>query len=619
MKHLFQLAVLFALWLSPLAPATLASAHTDAAPAPSPAHPAEAGPQESPFGPIVRQAERADVSPPLRDIPPRPPLPGPARELPTLPLPKARGQVNATTPDPVVQDWMGLPLMPTPIINVDGLSNSDNQSVLGFMVWPPDTNGDVGPNHYVQWVNLVFAIWNKSGTMVYGPAAGNTLWSGFGGPCESSNDGDIITLYDEQAGRWLMSQFALPNFPSGPFYQCIAISQTNDPTGSWYRYQFLISNTKLNDYPKFGVWPDAYYMAINQFTAPSFNWGGQGAVAFERAKMLVGDPTAQMVYFDLFSVNPCFGGQLPSDMDGYLPPPGSPNYYMEVDDDAWGCFSPPTDSLRLWRFHVDWTNPANSTFGVNGQPNATLNVASWNSMPCVLIGSRDCIPQPGVPTTQYLDAIGDRLMYRLQYRNFGTYQALVTNHTVDAGGGRAGIRWYEIRDPGGTPTIFQQGTYAPADTEHRWMGSIAMDRQGNMALGFSVSSSTVYPSIRYVGRLAADPPGTLPQGETTLIAGTGSQTTTNSRWGDYSMMGVDALDGCTFWYTQEYYAQTGNVWRTRIGSFRFPECTAPTSVELVNFNAAPPAVPQVALWMLGLGAGAVLTGLALRTLLRRRA
>ncbi|MER3515086.1 MAG: hypothetical protein C4310_12470, partial [Chloroflexota bacterium] len=165
MKHLFQLAILLALWLSPLAPATLASGHNEAIPATSPAHPSEAGPQESTFGPIVRQAERADVSPPLRDIPPRPPLPGPARELPNLPLPKARGQVNATTPDPVVQDWMGLPLMPTPIINIDGLNNSQNQSVLGFMVWPPDTEGDVGPNHYVQWVNLIFAIWDKNGNL----------------------------------------------------------------------------------------------------------------------------------------------------------------------------------------------------------------------------------------------------------------------------------------------------------------------------------------------------------------------------------------------------------------------------------------------------------------------
>jgi uncharacterized repeat protein (TIGR01451 family) len=442
--------------------------------------------------------------------------------------------------------------MPSPLVNFEGIGNVNG-------VLPPDTNGDVGPNHYVQIVNLSFAIFNKSGAVLFGPANINTLWSGFGGPCETENDGDPIVLYDHLADRWLLSQFAVP----GPFHQCIAISQTGNPTGAWHRYDFLYSTTKFNDYPKFGVWPDGYYMTANQFDAAG--WAGAGVVAFERTKMLAG-LSAQMVKFDLFGVNQNFGGMLPADLDGPPPPAGSPDYFVEVDDTILGF---PTDSLRIWEFHVDWAIPSNSTFGLSGQPNAVLNTAPFNANMCNF--SRNCIPQPG--TAQRLDAISDRLMYRLQYRNFGAHESLVVNHTVDVGSDHAGIRWYEVRDPGGAPFIRQQGTFAP-DASHRWMGSVAMDGNGNMAMGFSVSNSTtVFPSIRYVGRLAGDPLGTMPQGEATLIAGGGSQTHSAARWGDYSMMAVDPTDDCTFWYTQEYYSTTSLAnWRTRIGAFKFPSC-----------------------------------------------
>jgi hypothetical protein len=460
-------------------------------------------------------------------------------------------------PDPVLQEIVGGPGMPDPSKNFEGVGNLDN-------IAPPDTQGDVGRNHYVQWVNLHFQIWDKDGTSLYGPAAGNTLWQNAVGQnaCKNTNDGDPITLYDHQADRWLMSQFALPYYPNGPFYQCIAISTTGDPTGSYHLYQFQFN--VMNDYPKFGIWPDGYYMSINQFAAGSSSWAGGGVVAFERAKMLAGLP-AQMVYFDLYSVNINFGGMLPSDWDGSLAPPaGAPNYFAEVDDST---SIGPDDALRLWKFHVDWTTPAYSTFGVNGQPNAVLPVAAFTP---ICPGTRDCIPQP--ITGQKVDAIGDRLMYRLQYRNFGGHEALVANHTVDAGSGRAGVRWYEIRDPGGSPAIYQQGTYAPADSEHRWMGSIAMAGNGDMALGYSVSSGIVYPSIRYTGRLATDPLGQMPQGETELVTGLGYTTGLN-RWGDYSMMAVDPADDCTFWYTQEYVLSTGSWhWNTRIGSFKFPSC-----------------------------------------------
>lgn len=524
-----------------------------AAPTPSEPEPPE---------PVVRRDIRHDTSPALSSIQPIPPGAGPSvLVLPRLPLHKTGNGSETAIPldDPVLQDRSSTAtLMPSPIRNFEGVNNRNG-------VLPPDTQGDVGPNHYVQWVNLSFAVWDKTGNLLYGPADGNTLWSGFGGPCETTNDGDPITLYDHLADRWLMSQFALPNYPSGPFYECIAISQTPDPTGLWHRYAFLASNTKMNDYPKFGVWPDGYYMTVNQFVNGS-SWGGAGVFAFERDKMLLGQ-SAQMVYFDLYSVDSDFGGMLPSDLDGStLPPAGAPNYFVEVDDATW---IPPADALRLWEFHVDWTTPADSTFGLSGQPNGTVNVASFTPL-CT--STMSCIPQPG--TSVGLDAIGDRLMFRLAYRNMDTHESLVVNHTVNVGAGRAGIRWYEVRDPGSTPVIYQQGTFAPADGLYRWMGSAAMDRLGNIAVGYSVSSSSVYPSIRYTGRLVDDPPGTMGQGEVEIVAGSGSQTSSYFRWGDYSMMAVDPMDDCTFWYTQEYVQTTGNAsWQTRIGSFRFPDCT----------------------------------------------
>ncbi|MFZ2447981.1 MAG: carboxypeptidase regulatory-like domain-containing protein [Syntrophobacteraceae bacterium] len=453
--------------------------------------------------------------------------------------------------------------MPDPLQSFEGVHNVNG-------VAPPDTQGDVGPNHYVQWVNLAFAVYDKSGNRLYGPASGNTLWQGFGGACAETNDGDPITAYDQIADRWVMTQFALPSYPDAPFYQCVAVSTTNDPTGSWYRYQWRVPSDKMNDYPKLGVWPDGYYLSINQFTAGSGSWGGAGVAVFERAKMLQGLP-ARVVYFDVGAINAVYGGMLPTDLDGTDPPPlGSPNYFMEVDHHTW---IGPSDALRLWRFHVDWTNTANSTFGGPGfEPDAIMASDPWDPLPCIAEGSRNCVPQPD--TSQKLDALGDRLMYRLAYRNFGDRESLVVNHTVNGGGGVAGIRWYEVRDPGGSPVIYQQGTYAPSDGGHRWMGSMAMDGMGNMALGYSVSSASIYPSVRYTGRLVSDPPGVMAQGESEIVAGAGSQTASHARWGDYSMMAVDPADDCTFWYTQEYYPVTdGWEWHTRIGSFKFPSCS----------------------------------------------
>lgn len=525
-------------------------------------------PQPAPPGrhsglPVFARADRWDKSPALRDVPPRPPqIASELHEAPSF-----RNFIGPKLVDPVVQSSPAPSLVSAPQLSFEGVANLNG-------VLPPDTNGAIGPNHYVQWVNLSFAVYARgpagtTPTLVYGPVAGNTLWTGFGGPCETQNNGDPVVRYDQLADRWFMSQLAIPNSFAGivylaPFYQCIAVSATPDPTGPYYRYQYSFS--KLNDYPKFGVWPDAYYMTMNQFNPPFLSWAGQGVLAFDRTSMLQGLP-AGMVSFDLSTVNLKIGGGLPADLDGPAPPPGSPNYYVAVDSKAWGF---PQDQLELWRFHVDWTTPSNSTF----TQAALLPTAPFD--PTLCGGAGNCVPQPG--TTQTLDTLSDRLMYRLQYRNFGDHESLVVNHTVDVDGtNHAGIRWYELRDPNGMPSIYQQGTYAP-DSDHRWMGSAAMDGAGDMALGFSVSSATTYPSIRYAARLATDPLGTLAQGETTLIAGSGSQTHSTGRWGDYSMLAVDPNDGCTFWYTQEYYAVTSLAgWQTRVGAFSLPSCTPPVS------------------------------------------
>nr|WP_290666696.1 CHRD domain-containing protein [Ardenticatena sp.] len=523
--------------------------------------------------PTVIPAQHFDTSPELRTIPPSVSANAlKSREIPLWPLPrKTIDKTNAPQRSRVMEPAMpAVPAIPAPNLTFEGVGNVNN-------VLPPDPVGDIGPNHYVEMVNIAFAIYDRSGNLLYGPANNNTLFAGFGGPCETANDGDPIVLYDHLADRWMMSQFALPNFPSGPFYQCIAVSQSGDPLGAWHRYEFLISNTKLNDYPKFGVWPDGYYMTINQFTCSIFtcSWAGAGAVAFERDQMLNGLP-ANMVYFDLFGIDPNLGGMLPSDLDGPAPPAGTPNVVMQMDDDAWG-YSP--DQVQLWDFHVDWGNPAASTFTFN----TALPVAAFDSDLCGY--ARDCIPQPG--TAARVDAISDRLMFRLQFRDFGTHQTLVTNHTVDVDGSdHAGIRWYEVRNSGSGWFVHQQGTYAP-DANHRWMGSAAMDGQGNMAIGFSVSSSTLFPSIHYTGRLAGDPLGTMPQGEGIIITGSGSQTSSFSRWGDYSALSVDPTDDCTFWYVTEYYPTTSQQsWHTRVGTFDLGTCGTPTPTPTAT--ATPP-------------------------------
>ena len=508
--------------------------------------------------PVVKTPVYFDVSPALRDVLASPPgiadrtwKDGIVKNFFNFGIPKdASGMLNS--PDPEVQTYFGTSQTATTLQNFEGISNTQ-----GYV--PPDTDGDVGPNHYFQVVNCQFKIFSKTGGALYGPVNSSTMWTGFP---NNANSGDAVVLYDEQADRWFFSQFSLPDFPNGPFYMMIAVSQTPDPLGSWYRWQY--SFTDMPDYPKFGIWPDGYYMSINRFTAVSTNWNGIGAVAFDRTAMLAGNAAAQMVMFTLPASDEA-GSLLPSDCDGAFPVSGTPNYFTYINDGP--------DHLKIFELHVDWATPANSTFSSPASA-TTLAVNAFSSS----IGAG--IPQPG--TSVKLDALSDRLMFRLQYRKFSDHEAMVTNHSVNAnisGSNNAGVRWYEIRKTTGAWSIYQQGTYAP-DTKSRWMGSIALDASGNIALGYSVSdAASTYPSIRYTGRMANDPLNQMTLNENTIINGAGSQTHGSGRWGDYSAMLVDPSAPNTFWYTTEYYATTSSSgWKTRIASMSLSSDFVPGTI-----------------------------------------
>ena len=526
---------------------------------------------------------------------------------------------NPLEHDPVVQIAAATLGMPVVGVAFEGMNISEG---CGGRCFPPDTNGAVGPHHYVQMVNEAFAVYDKTGAIQVAPTAINMLWINTpDSECFTHNNGDPIVLYDQLANRWLLSQFVI-QFSTENYAQCIAISQTPDPTGAYWLYEFDESNNTLHDYPKIGVWPDGYYMSTNLFPNTSaLTNTGAGAWVFERQKMLGGQP-AKFVYFDetpLATETYTPGGQLPSTLDGRtLPPTGAANYFVEVDDVNQPNTPPATglhDEMRIWKFHVDWTNPSNSTFGIGstaptlkptfpgqyagnaGQPNFIIPIADYLQSACQLEnGPNDCSPEKVSPPQppQYLDVFGDRLMFRLVYRNFGDHESLLVNHTVDTppdpstGVGRNGVRWYEVRNLSTTPSVYQQGTFAPFDPTSldgplwRWMGSAAMDHSGNLAIGYSASGPNYFPSIHYAGRLASDPLNELTD-EAVMFVGQGIEVNTGlfplrNRWGDYSAMVVDPTDDCTFWYTNEYLAPNSPTdilpvnWHTRVASFKFPQC-----------------------------------------------
>jgi hypothetical protein len=452
-------------------------------------------------------------------------------------------------PDPLlaVQEAAAAPDAPdgfeTLLLNYNGQGFSS--------VNPPDTVGEIGPNHYVQMINggsgTRVTIYNKnSGAVITGPIILDSLATS--GACQTGL-GDPIVLYDQQADRWLLSEFA----GSGN-HLCVYISTSANPTGSYYAYDFTTPN--FPDYPKYAVWRDAYYVSTNES-------GGPAVYALDRTRMLSGlSATFQRRTAPALSG---FGFQAltPADLDGVtLPPSGAPGLFMRHrDTEVHGpAGQPSNDLLEVWAFTVNWSTPASSTFSKI----ADIQVAEFDSALCGL-SSFACIPQPGTSTR--LDPLREVIMWRLGYRNFGSRQVLVGNFSTDVGSDRAGVRWFELRKTGANWTLFQEGTYAPGNVS-RWMGGIAMDKSGNMALGYNVGSSSTYPSLRYVGRLASDGAGTMPRGEYTIV--NGSAANASNRYGDYSSMNVDPVDDCTFWFTGQW--NDASQWKTRIAKMKFDQC-----------------------------------------------
>jgi len=504
--------------------------------------------------PDVMKASRNDVSPPMSQMA----IGGSSNgggsngQAPTA---RATGALITNPNSDSVKAQLAGPLTGVTLFNnFDGQSAQDNRNLFGFAFVPPDTNGAVGGSQFVQMVNVTIAVYDKaSGALQFGPAAIHTLWTGFGGLCEFgggtptfADGGDPVVLYDQLAGRWLVSQLQY-NTTFTQTAQCIAVSTSSDATGSYNRYEYDFGSN-FPDYPKFGVWPDAYYNTINVFPPRSF--AGAEACAFDRNAMLVGAPASAICFQQPSTVS----SLLPADVDGStLPPAGAPNYLVGLADST---------HLNFFRFHADFANPANSTF--SGP--TLISVAPYNEI-CGRAVDVACIPEPS--PGERVDGLADRVMFRLAYRNFGDHESLVVNHTVK-GGALAGVRWYEIRNPS-APLVYQQSTVVDPDVNY-WLGSIAMDKIGNIALGFSASSLHLFPSVYVAGRTPTDPAGAM-FGPLVLVNGSGVQLSSFHRWGDYSAMSVDPTDDCTFWYTQEYYATTGSFnWATRIGSFKFDTC-----------------------------------------------
>ncbi len=493
-------------------------------------------------GVMVLYPDHSDISPAMRDVEAWPVQR--LQEHEAAKNPRINTGVHKDVADQAIQkgSLLGLlaPSIPAPILNFAGIPFPG----VNCNCAPPDTNGEVGLTQYVQMVNTGYQVFDKvTGASILGPNSITSIWTGFGGVCQTSGQGDPIVLYDQISNRWLISQFA-----GGLTHECIAVSTSSDATGTYARYDYnlaAVGGAGLYDYPHLGVWPDAYYMSMNVFNSTGTAYLGPQAYAFNRIKMVAGDPSAEMILMPrLSSANP---PMQPADLDGStLPPVGAPNSFVLFPD---------TGTYRVYHFHVDFATPANSTFTLFGSSPTAGFTQLFTS-----------VPQLG---GEGLGNLADRLMYRLAYRNFGTHESLVGNFTVRANN-IAAVRWFELRGvTAGPVTTFQDSTYQPDTAIWRWMGSAAMDKFGNMALGYSASSSGIHPQIRYTGRLGTDPINMMTQGEGHIHDGTGSQISTSGRWGDYSDMTVDPVDDQTFWFTTEYYDTTSSFnWRTRIANFK---------------------------------------------------
>lgn len=447
-----------------------------------------------------------------------------------------------------------LQLTPGSAISVTAGTSFEGMNVFDGGYIPPDNNIAVGPNHIVEVVNAALAVYSKTGATLQAPVPLKNLWTSLtGSACAANNGGDTVVVYDRQADRWLVTQLGSL---SKPYSECVAVSQTGDPAGAYNLYAYGFGSN-LNDYPKWSVWPTASnsaYLATYNLFLNGTSFIGPQICAYDRMAMIGGAANpAALCYTGLNGAS-----YLPSDLDGATAPlDGTPAYFASLYGSSLGLYSLAP-------------NFSNSTASLS--PFSTIDVASYTQ-------AADS-PQPG--TSRQLDALSDRLMFRLAFRRFADHQSMVVNHSV-----AGGVRWYELQSPvssNGTFTLYQQGTYGP-DGSARWMGSSAMDQAGNIALGYSVSSAGVYPSIRYTGRSPGDPPGSM-GAENSIIEGSGSQTG-YTRWGDYTSLRVDPGDDCTFWYVNEYYPVTASFsWHTRIGSFKFNNCVAGADFALsANPNA----------------------------------
>lgn len=481
---------------------------------------------------------------------------------------KSAMSTKAVQADPLRQFFHQTAPTPAPHLSFEGTSDDDNAALLGFRIVPPDTNGDVGKDYYAQMNNVILEIFDKNtGASVLGPLPNNIFFTGTGTTCEFTNSGDPIVLYDHELKRWVWSQFALVDqFGNG--HQCFAISKTKDPLGAYYLYDYIITPVQLpfagiNDYPKIGVWRDGYYATFNEFGG---GYLGASVVAFDKAAMANGALAIGIKFLIPFTgFAPVHFSLQAAHWEGNKKPAlGAPApVFQAFDDETWG-FGAGNDGYWQWDFYADFGNPGNSQLVDNG----LIPSAGFSSILCFF---GECVPQPA--PGELLDALAQFTMYRAQFRSFGQYDSVVISHTVDADGAdTAGVRWSELRNTGSGWSVHQSGTYAPADGEHRWMPSIAQDRKGNIAIGYSVSSENTFPSIRYTGRTSHDSPG-LMGAEQECIAGTGAQISSANRWGDYSSMSVDPQDGCTFYYTSEYYENTNSFdFKTRVCAFKFSNC-----------------------------------------------
>jgi hypothetical protein len=537
----------------------------------------------------------------LRDLPYVPQKPEiEERRLTRYPFPLS-GESRSVLPR--VQSLLGqmlrpVPNMPPPLLTFEGINIAQSQCGCH----PPDPNGDVGPNNYVEATNVVFTVFDKSGNTLAGPTTYNTLFAplGTGTPCgNGQNAGDPIAFYDQVADRWVISDFAFPGFPgSGPFYQCIAVSQTPDPTAAYNLYALLVDPSNLDDYPKFALWTNpepggAYFLTVNLFNGTSEAFVGVRAFALDRGSMLSGGP-ANAIGFMIPAGNPGLGDAYSlvaaNFRTGTAPPADRDEMLLAVDSPSTGGVT--QTAVKGWLFHVDFVTPSNSTLGTgtNHAPNALITVNAFTD--AFTSTTSDLVPQQG--TTGGLDTLGDKIMTPMVYQNRNGTESLWADQTIllNYPSGPTAVRWYQFDVTGGVfpATPVQQEDWSNGnDGLWRWMPSIAVDNSGNTAIGYSTSSSSIFPSIRYAGRLASDPPNNLGQGEAIMINGGGSQAT-GGRWGDYTMTTIDT-DGMTFWHTNEYYQVSGGNWNTRVGKFNFPS-VSPTPTPTPTPRATPSPRPR---------------------------